>query len=170
MHHLVVGEVVTTPADDLALLKPRSIRSRLPIARARSRCLRGERPVCDGQAGNAKIAGDASAAIAAAYGKAHAVTVAEMKGDEQSKWGYTDFGAPGEVAKREHIADLDVDLVTFKNGVRLNLKKTDFEAGRIVLSALGRQRRYHRAAWSARPGAARRQHLQCGRSRQAQRG
>jgi zinc protease len=37
--------------------------------------------------------------------------------------------------KREHVADLDLTLVTFANGVRLNLKRTDFDAGRIMVSA-----------------------------------
>ncbi|MEY2564484.1 MAG: zinc protease [Verrucomicrobiota bacterium] len=135
VHRLVVGEVATTPADDLALLKPAldkitptDCQNALKDAFAAS----GRFVMVSG---NAKISEDASATIAAAYGKAHAVAVAEMKSDEESKWGYTDFGAPGEIAKREHIADLDIDLVTFKNGARLNLKKTEFEAGRIVLSA-----------------------------------
>jgi zinc protease len=51
-----------------------------------------------------------------------------------ARWAYTDFGPPGKVAKREHIADLDVTLLQFENGVRLNLKKTDFEANRIRMS------------------------------------
>lgn len=135
VHRLVTGEVVTTPADDLALLKPAldkitpsDCQSALKDAFAPS----GRFVIVTG---NAKISGDASAAIAAAYDKARAVAVAAVEGGEESKWGYTDFGAPGEIAKREHIADLDIDLLTFKNGVRLNLKKTDFEAGRIVVSA-----------------------------------
>jgi zinc protease len=35
------------------------------------------------------------------------------------------------VARDEHVTDLDVHLVAFANGVRLNLKKTDFEASTI---------------------------------------
>jgi zinc protease len=135
VHRLVAGEVLTTPADDLALLRPAldkitpaDCQNALKDAFART----GRFVMVSG---NAKIAEDAPAAIAAAYEKAHAVAVGAVDGDEQGKWGYTDFGAPGEIAKREHIADLDIDLVTFRNGVRLNLKKTDFEAGRIVLSA-----------------------------------
>jgi zinc protease len=135
VHRLIVGEVVTTPDDDLALLRP-ALDKITP-----SDCQNALKDAfaSNGRfvmvSGNAKISGDASAAISAAYDRAHAVAVDATKSDEQSKWGYTDFGAPGEIAKQEHIADLDIDLVTFKNGVRLNLKKTDFEAGRIVLSA-----------------------------------
>lgn len=81
--------------------------------------------------GNATIAGDASAAIAAAYEKSRAVAVAAPAARAESVWAYADWGAPGQVVKREHIADLDVELVAFANGVKLNLKKTDFEAGRI---------------------------------------
>ena len=68
-------------------------------------------------------------------------------------WGYTDFGAPGEIEKREHIADLDLELVTFKNGVRLNLKRTDFETGqisasaRVVVVGAFRLTRRHRFLW-----------------------
>jgi len=46
---------------------------------------------------------------------------------EKPKFAYEDFGPPGEVVGREHIVDLDVWQVRFANGVRLNLKKNDFE-------------------------------------------
>src|SRR5690606_18312121 len=36
---------------------------------------------------------------------------------------------------RTEVADLGITLVSFKNGVRLNLKRTDFEAGAIALRA-----------------------------------
>ncbi len=85
--------------------------------------------------GNATIPGDAVAAITAAYDAARAVAVQAPPKEEASAWAYTNFGAPGKVAKREQVADLDVTLVTFANGVRLNLKKTDFEVGRVRLSA-----------------------------------
>jgi len=81
--------------------------------------------------GNTTIPGDAGAAITAAYEKSRAATVAAPAVRAEAVWGYADWGPAGKVAKREHIADLDVDLITFANGVRLNLKKTDFEAGRI---------------------------------------
>jgi zinc protease len=81
--------------------------------------------------GNAVIPGDAPAAILAAYEKARSQPVAAPAAAVQAAWGYGDWGTSGQVAKREHVADLDVELVTFANGVKLNLKKTDFEAGRI---------------------------------------
>lgn len=132
---LVVGNVFTTPGDELARLKP-AIEKITP-----SDCQNALKDAfpAGGRfvmvAGNAKISGDPAAAITAAYDEAHAVAVAAPEADKKVAWDYTDFGAPGEIAKREHVADLNVELVTFKNGVRLNLKKTDFEAGRIRTSA-----------------------------------
>jgi zinc protease len=134
-HRLMMGEVFTTPADDLALLKP-ALDKITP-----SDCLAALKDAFPPSGrfvmvtGDAKIFGDAPTAIAAKYNEAHAVAITAPDADRKSAWGYTDFGAPGEIAKREHVADLDIELVTFKNGVRLNLKKTDFEAGRIAASA-----------------------------------
>jgi zinc protease len=84
--------------------------------------------------GNVAIPGDAGATIAAAYEKSRAVAVAAPAAQADAVWAYADWGPAGEVVKREHVADLDLVLVTFANGVKLNLKKTDFEAGRIRVS------------------------------------
>jgi zinc protease len=132
---LVVGYVFTTPADDLARLKP-AIEKITPgdcLNALKDAFPSGGRFVM--VAGNAKISGDAAAAITATYNEAHAVAVTTPEADKKIVWDYTDFGPPGEIAKREHVADLDIELVTFKNGVRLNLKKTGFEAGRIAIAA-----------------------------------
>ena len=133
---LLDREVWTTPADDLALYGPALERITVEACHAalRDAWSPGHRLVL--VTGNAKLpAGDAAqAAIAAAYEKSRAVPVAAPAKLDDSAWAYTSFGAPGRVAKREHIADLDVTLLTFENGVRLNLKRTDFEANRIRMS------------------------------------
>ncbi len=41
---------------------------------------------------------------------------------------YEDFGAPGRLVRDEHLADLDVRLAAFANGVRCNFKSTNFDA------------------------------------------
>lgn len=87
--------------------------------------------------GNTSIPGDAAAAILAAHAASAKVPVAPPAAEAEAKWAYTDFGAPGKVVKREKVADLDVTLVTFANGVRLNLKRTDFEAGLRVSARVG---------------------------------
>jgi zinc protease len=132
---VLAHEVFTTPADDLALFKPALKKITPADCLAALRADYGAPGRFVMVTGNAQIPGDAPAAIASAYESAHAVAVASREADQQGAWGYTDFGAPGEVVKQEHVPDLDLTLVEFKNGVRLNLKRTDFEAGRMSLSA-----------------------------------
>src|SRR5262249_9168732 len=86
-------------------------------------------------AGNVQIPGDAAGAITAAYKSSQGVAVTAPVVEKEIPWAYTNFGTPGEVTERKHVDDLGIDLITFSNGVRLNIKKTDFEAGRISLNA-----------------------------------
>jgi zinc protease len=46
---------------------------------------------------------------------------------------YDDFGEPGEVAQRSRVEDLDLTLVTFANGVRLNVRPSKLENERFRL-------------------------------------
>ncbi|HWA86467.1 MAG TPA: insulinase family protein, partial [Opitutus sp.] len=132
---LVERTVFTSPDEDLALLKP-ALRTITP-----KQCLAALQAAfsADGRfvmvAGNLQIPGDANAAIAAAYKKSQAVAVAAPVPEKPAVWVYTNFGAPGKIVSRKHIDDLDIDEITFANGVRLNIKKTDFEAGTISLTA-----------------------------------
>ena len=81
--------------------------------------------------GNAKLGDAATASISAAYSRTSATAVTAPEAIADLQWAYTDFGPAGPVTKRDQINDLDVTLVRFANGVRLNLKQTDFEANRI---------------------------------------
>lgn len=135
VQNIMAGDVFTHPAYDLELL-------RQPLEKITpNECRDALRRDFAGDArfvivsGNAKIPDDPRAAIATAYASAHAAAVTPPEADQNNAWAYTDFGPPGEIAKREHVADLDLELITFANGARLNLKKTDFEAGRILVSA-----------------------------------
>ncbi|MAB78878.1 MAG: hypothetical protein CMJ89_05925 [Planctomycetes bacterium] len=47
----------------------------------------------------------------------------------------SDPEAAGTIAAETHVEDLDVWLITFENGVRLNLKATDFKERQIIVSA-----------------------------------
>ncbi len=130
---LLERDVWTTPEDDLALFGPALAQMSVEA------CLAGLRTAWRPAhrlvlvTGNAKITGEstATAAIASAFEKSGAMAVTVPVALAEAKWAYTDFGPPGKVTKREHIADLDLTLLTFENGLRLNLKKTDFEANRI---------------------------------------
>jgi zinc protease len=155
-------EVLTSPADDLALFKP--VLEKITVAD----CLNGLREAwATGQcnllvAGNAVIGAERPAApslatvasgaqreytvppfapdspealIAAAFEKSRATAVTAPAAETDLAWAYTHFGEPGQVTRREHLADLDLELITFANGIRLNLKKTPFQAGVVRLMA-----------------------------------
>ena len=126
--------VTTNPATDLALYQPVLARITPDDCTAALRAAWSE---ANGReifvSGNLTLK-DAPRTIAAAYDASHAVPVIAQTRVEQSAFAYTDFGPAGKVVKTEKIADLGVTLLQFNNGVRLNLKPTDFEAGRIRLS------------------------------------
>lgn len=128
-------EVFTSPAADLALYKPALEKVTVED------CLRELRKAFTGGGrgisvtGNAEIPDDPVATISAAYATTNAVAVEPPAATAELAWSYTDFGTPGEVVKREHVEDLDLHLITFANGVRLNLKRTPFQAGVIRLTA-----------------------------------
>ncbi len=69
--------------------------------------------------------------ITAAYEASRAIAVQPPAKIDDATFAYTDFGPAGKITKQENVADLDVTLIEFANGVRLNLKPTDFEAGRV---------------------------------------
>jgi zinc protease len=127
----VEGDVFTTPAADLALLKP-ALDKVTP-----NDCLEALRAAFAGSgtfvtvSGNTKIEGDAAGAIAAAHDAAKQIAVAAPANEQDAEWAYSAFGPAGEIVKRERVEDLGIELITFANGARLNIKKTDFEAGRI---------------------------------------
>ncbi|MES2693670.1 MAG: insulinase family protein [Verrucomicrobiota bacterium] len=135
---LLDREVFTTPADDLALYGPALAKVTV------DECVKAMRASWDAKhrlvvvTGNAKISGDekakALAEIKGVYEKSRAVAVTAPAAIQDTQWAYTDFGPAGKIAKRDHVADLDVTLLSFENGVRLNLKKTEFEANRIRIN------------------------------------
>ena len=88
--------VFTTPADDLALLKP-ALEAITPAdCQAALREDFGGNGRFVSVTGNAKITGDAKAAVASAYKQAHAIAVTPPDADEKFEWAYTDFGPPGK--------------------------------------------------------------------------
>ncbi len=128
---ILENEVFTTPDDDLALFKPALGRITAADCQAALRTDFAANGRFVMVTGNLTFPGDPAAAIATAYEKTRAVAVSAPPAEQEEAWGYTEFGVPGKVTKREHIGDLDLELVTFSNGVKLNLKRTDFEAGQI---------------------------------------
>jgi zinc protease len=73
-------------------------------------------------------------AITAAFETSRAVAVWPLAQITTDKFPYGDFGPTGQLASEKQIEDLGITEIRFANGVRLNLKKTDFEAHKIHVS------------------------------------
>ncbi len=84
--------------------------------------------------GNARLEGDGKAAIVAAYQASRAAAVQPPNAAANQAFAYTDFGPAGKIVERRHVADLDLTEARFANGVRVDLKRTPFEANRIRIS------------------------------------
>ncbi|MBI5382268.1 MAG: insulinase family protein [Opitutae bacterium] len=131
---LVERTVFTTPADELALFQPALDSASTDACAAALRAAWSAPHRYLFVTGNPKIEGDAPAVIAAAYEKSRAVKVAAPAAVAEDAFAYTNFGPAGKIAHRTEVADLGVTLVEFANGVRLNFKKTDFEANCIRIN------------------------------------
>ena len=127
-------EVFTHPAADLALYKPA-----LEKVTADD-CLRAFRDAWKADerylfvTGNIDLARESATpeqVITQVYEASHAAAIQPPERIADETFAYTHFGPAGTVTRHDHVADLDVHLVAFANGVRLNLKKTDFEASTI---------------------------------------
>lgn len=73
-------------------------------------------------------------AIEQAWRESAKVAVAAPGAGTAKAFAYTDFGPPGTIAEDRRVADLDIREIRFANNVRLNLKRTDFEKGRVRVS------------------------------------
>ena len=74
---------------------------------------------------------DAKAEILAAYEDSAKVPVAAGEARASAAFAYDSFGEPGVVAATELVEDLGITRVTFANGVRLDLKPSQRQAGQI---------------------------------------
>lgn len=66
-------------------------------------------------------------ALALAFEDSRKTPVSLSASQQAKEFPYTQFGEAGKVAERKVLEDLDVSLIRFENGVRLNFKRTDFE-------------------------------------------
>lgn len=71
--------------------------------------------------------------ILEAFAASRAIEVEPLEKMTEAEFAYTDFGPAGEVVEKNHVEDLDLYQVEFSNGVRLNLKRTDFQANAIQM-------------------------------------
>ena len=69
--------------------------------------------------------------IAAAFDQSRKVAVAQTGSDAATSFAYDQFGPAGKVVEDRTIEDLGIRTIRFANDVRLNIKRTDFEKGRV---------------------------------------
>ncbi len=86
--------------------------------------------------GNLKIEGDSAKAILDVYNASHAKAVTAPANEKTGAFAYTEFGAPGKIAKRTVVKDLDITEATFENHVHVSIKHTPFEenSARVLIS------------------------------------
>jgi zinc protease len=72
-----------------------------------------------------------TAALAGEYAASGKIALARPAEEAALAFAYDNFGAPGKVVEDKRINDLGIRTVRFANNVRLNIKKTDFEAGKV---------------------------------------
>ena len=81
---------------------------------------------------NAKSVEGGEEAVAAAFANAATVAVEAPADAAVATFAYDSFGdGPGDVVADTVIEDLGIRTVTFANNVKLNIKQTDFEPGRV---------------------------------------
>ncbi len=69
--------------------------------------------------------------ILAAYSASQNTVVEPLAASAGKPFAYTEFGTPGTAASDTMIDDLEIRTIRFANNVMLNLKKTDFEQGKV---------------------------------------
>ncbi len=83
--------------------------------------------------GNALIQPEANETIRAVYQKSQTVEVPKPKVTESARFPYlSPAKKPVEIVKQEDISDLGITVIDFQNGVRLNLKQTNFKDNELL--------------------------------------
>lgn len=126
-------KVPTTPASSLERLN-RHAASFTPaavLAALRADAIPLANPLIRFQGRSAPEGGEQ--ALRAAWNEAQAAPLQAATSATSGTFAYTDFGPPGAVASDQTRADLGLREIRFANGVRLNLKRTDLEADRVLL-------------------------------------
>ncbi len=75
--------------------------------------------------------GTSASDLLEAFQQSRLVAVSAPETRNEVAWTYSDFGQPGKISEDIRIEDLDIRTIRFENGVRLNLKRTEFEKDRI---------------------------------------
>ena len=125
--------VFTHPRDDLAVFEKYLPRLTAVDAQAALKdAVQGNGPVVFVSSGQKIDGGDT--AVLQAFEQSRTTAVAAPAQTQAKTFPYADFGKPGQAAERKTIDDLGITLIRFANGVRLNIKPTEFEKGTIYVA------------------------------------
>jgi zinc protease len=147
-------EVETSPAEDLALFDA-AVKGLTPadVDAAMKNVFSGSGPLVLLSTEQPIDGGDA--ALAQTFAAAQSAQIQPPSAQAALSWPYDDFGAPGKVAERKDVVDLDTVFVRFDNGVRLTIKPTKFRDDQILVQVrvgdgyLGLPSDQATAAWAA---------------------
>ncbi len=129
------GQVYSSPEEDLRLARQTLSSVTLSDCQETMKEHWGPGPVHVMVSGNL---GDAPTAetVAEVYLQSRAEAVEPPEQVEEQPFAYREVGAPGEVTSRQNVGDLGVTQLVLSNGVRVNLKPTDFEQNTIRIAAV----------------------------------
>ena len=122
----IEGQVFSSPQDALARFEAQEDRITVEAVEDAFREIWKASPPMVMVAVNQDLA-DGEAAVREAWLAASAEPVEPVEDAGSSEFAYTEFGPAGEVVSTDRVEDLGVDQIVFDNGVRLNVKTTDFE-------------------------------------------
>ncbi len=137
-----VDAIVGAFADDRVFTTPRSGLERFKVIEAELTLEQVNKAFREAWAGyenpsayfvSSEPLADAEERIASTIAASKQIAVAPLEKREQVEFAYTDFGEPGSVVSEVYLDDADAYLIKFDNNVRLNFKKTDYEADNINL-------------------------------------
>ncbi|WP_374575479.1 M16 family metallopeptidase [Phenylobacterium sp.] len=125
-------EVVTDPAQDLAFFEDtvKGLKAD-EVSAALKAAFQGGGPLLFVTSPTAIEGGEAT--LLSALADSQKVAVTPPTAPSVVTWPYESFGAPGKVAERKDVVDLDTVFVRFENGVRLTIKPTKFADDQILV-------------------------------------
>ncbi|MGA0606700.1 M16 family metallopeptidase [Phenylobacterium sp. VNQ135] len=125
-------QVVTAPADDLALFEEavKGLTAATASAALKS-AFHGGGPLVFMATPKPVEGGDA--ALMAAFQASQKTPVQPPAEASAVSWPYESFGPPGQVAERREVADMGATFIRFANGVRLTVKPTKFRDDEVLV-------------------------------------
>ena len=73
--------------------------------------------------------------LLAIFQQSATTSVAPVENRQTNAFAYTEFGEPGTVTAKNVVEDLAITQLTLSNGIKVNLKPTDFQKNTISLTA-----------------------------------